>query len=284
MKRFTRIMTLIGALVLSIGMVAAQGGFNDKSPEANTNPVTSEALFDLQFQYPCGVGGGEAGIECDGSFFYTTKWNGTDVFYKYQLDGTYLNEFTVPGTGGIRDLAFDGTYMYGSEATNTVREMDFTGGTLISSFSAPTAVRAIAWNEDDQVFYANNWSTNIIPFNKSGVQQRTSWTPGPIGASYYGFAYDNYSSGAPYLWGYAQTGSTNNELVQMQLPGGAETGVYFDVGSIIPPTTGIAGGLCIDNAFVSGYYTLAGNMQNDFLWGLELCEDGGGPGALYFND
>ena len=35
-------------------------------------------LFDLQFQYPCAIGDGEAGIETDGDFIYTTKWNGPE--------------------------------------------------------------------------------------------------------------------------------------------------------------------------------------------------------------
>ncbi|MBT4576497.1 MAG: lamin tail domain-containing protein, partial [Candidatus Cloacimonetes bacterium] len=67
----------------------------------------SDVLFDLQFSYPAGVGGGEAGFETDGNFLYTTKWNG-DVFYRYALDGTYIEEFTVAGAAGVRDLAYDG--------------------------------------------------------------------------------------------------------------------------------------------------------------------------------
>ncbi|MCB0807322.1 MAG: T9SS type A sorting domain-containing protein, partial [Bacteroidales bacterium] len=65
-----------------------------------------------------------------------------------------------------------------------------------------------------------------------------------------------------------------NWLVQMELPSGTETGVSFDVATIITPVTGIAGGLCISDAFVPGFYTLAGNMQNEFLFGLELCPAG----------
>jgi hypothetical protein len=236
------------------------------------NTEGSEGLFDLQFDWPVGVGGGEAGIETDGSFIYTCAWNSTN-FYKYAMDGTYIGSFTCGTAGTVRDLAYDGTYFYGSAANTTVFEMDFTNGILVSTFTAPTAVRAIAYNETEDVFYANNWGTPVYKFNKSGTNLG-SFNCGPVGDSYYGFAFDNYSDGAPYLWGYAQIGVTLNELVQIQLPSGTETGIYFNVGSVANVGAGIAGGLAIDNALVPGFYTIMGTAQNVNIWGLELTEAG----------
>ncbi len=232
----------------------------------------SDALFDLQFDWPVGVGGGEAGIECDGNFIYTTEWDGTH-FYKYELDGTFIGSFTCDGASEVRDLAWDGTYFYGSAANSIVFQMDFNNGILVSQFTAPTEVRAIAYNEDENVFYANNWDSEIVAFDLAG-NNLGSFTVGPVGSSYYGFAYDNCSSGAPYLWGYAQTGYTLNELIQIQLPSGVETGLSIDVGSIASVGDGIAGGLAITNSIVPGFYTLLGTSQNVDIWGLELCESG----------
>ena len=124
----------------------------------------SDALFDLQFCWPVGIGGGEAGIECDGNYIYTTKWNGTD-FYKYELNGTFIGPFTCGAAGAIRDLAYDGTYFYGAAAATTVFQMDFTNGTVVSSFTAPLAIRANAYSEDEDVFYGNNWSDAITKFD-----------------------------------------------------------------------------------------------------------------------
>lgn len=232
----------------------------------------SDDLFDLQFDWPVGIGGGEAGIECDGNYVYTTKWNGAE-FYKYELNGTYIGPFTCGSASAIRDLTYDGTYFYGGAAANTVFEMDFTTQTVVSTFNAPVAVRAIAYNPDEDVFYANNWSDNITKFNAAGANLG-SFPVGPVGLDYYGFDYDNMSSGSPYLWGYAQTGTTLNELVQIQLPSGVETGVHVDVGSIAGVGTGIAGGLAITDALVPGFFTLLGTSQNVDIWGLELCESG----------
>ena len=232
----------------------------------------TDDLFTLQFDYPVGVGGGEAGIETDGAYIYTTLWNATG-FCKYGLDGTFIEQFTCGAAGAIRDLAFDGTYFFGSAATTTIFEMDFTNLVVVSTFTAPIAVRAIAYNEDDDAFYGNNWSDNIVKFTKAGANLG-SFAVGGSAASYYGFAYDNYSDGAPYLWGYSQTGATQNQLIQMQLPSGSETGVTFDVGSVAAVGAGIAGGLAIDNHLVPGFYTLLGTAQNVDIWGLELCMSG----------
>jgi hypothetical protein len=232
----------------------------------------SDALFDLQFDWPVGNASGEAGIETDGSFIYTTLWNGTQ-FCKYEMNGTYIGTFSCGSAGAVRDLAYDGTYFYGAAANTTVFQMDFTNSVLVGQFAAPTDIRAIAYNEDDDAFYGNNWDTDITKFNSTGANLG-SFPVGPIGASYYGFAYDNYSSGAPFLWGYAQTGNTLNELVQIQLPSGVETGVSFDVGTVAAVGTGIAGGLAITDAIINGFYTLLGTAQNVDIWGLELCESG----------
>ncbi|MCD4745683.1 MAG: T9SS type A sorting domain-containing protein [Bacteroidales bacterium] len=260
-------------IILLSGAVLAQTSVNDLAPKINNQPIVSEALFDLEFEYPVGVGGGEAGIETDGTNIYTTKWNLGGGFYRYQMDGTYIGFFTIVGATNVRDLAFDGTCFYGGAAGTSVFEMDFTPGAevLISTITAPVDVRAIAYNEDLDVFYANNWGSNITCFNRAGTYQY-DWAVGPTGNNYYGFAYDSYTPGSPYLWGYAQVGTTINELIQMQLPVGTETGLYFDVGSVVSGTSS-AGGLAIDNNFVPGEWTFLGLRQNEYIWGLELISN-----------
>ncbi|MCD4732509.1 MAG: hypothetical protein K8R74_18045, partial [Bacteroidales bacterium] len=243
----------------------------DRDINAKNTPIPSDALFDLQFEWPVGVGGGEAGIETNGTYIYTTKWNGTGEYYRYGMDGTYIEQLTVAGAAGTRDLAYDGTYFYGSAATTTVFQLDLDGASLVSTFTAPTACRAIAYNEDDDAFYANNWGTEITKFDMAGTNLG-SFPVGPVGDSYYGFAYDNYCSGT-YLWGYAQVGTNLSEIIQMSLPDGAETGVTFDVGSVLTAVAS-AGGMCIDDNLVSGFWTIMGTCQNVNIWGVELCASG----------
>ncbi len=272
---------LLVGLLLAEDKVKVERPVSDRDPNAsnhsNLMPPTDD-LFDLQFEWPVGVGGGEAGLETDGTYMYTSKWNGT-TFYRYAMDGTYIEEFSVAGCpGGIRDLAYDGQYFYGAAADNTVYEMDFDAMTVISTINAPIAVRAIAYDEVSDGFWGNNWSDQITLFDRTG----TTLNSFPCGTwiSYYGFAWENVNTGGPYLWGYSQAGN-GNQLVQIEIATGLETGVNFDVGSVTAVGTGIAGGLCISDAFVPGMWTIAGTSQNVNIWGLELgvAADPAAPGA-----
>ncbi|MBL7103682.1 MAG: T9SS type A sorting domain-containing protein [Bacteroidales bacterium] len=228
-------------------------------------------FMDLQFEYPVGGSGGEAGIETDGNYIYTTKWNG-NYFYQYEIDGTYIGSFTINGAAVIRDLAFDGTHFFGGAATPTVFEMDFENQILVSTITAPTNVRAIAYNDNEDVFYANNWDSPVIKFDKTGANIG-EFAVGPVGGSYYGFAYDNATLGGPYLWGYAQIGNSDNEIIQIQLPSGTETGFTLDVASKLSGQVwGDAGGLFTHPNLVFGKWTLGGMVQNEWLWGLELTD------------
>jgi hypothetical protein len=231
----------------------------------------SKEFMDLQFQYPVEIGGGEAGVETDGEFYYTTKWNGAEI-YKYGIDGTYLGSFTIDGVSGLRDLAYDGTYFYGGAGLSTVFEMDFTNQILVSSFTAPTDCRGIAYDESGDVFYANNWNSPIIKFDKTGANLG-SFNVGPLGGEYYGFAYDGSTLGGPYLWGYAQLGDSKNEIIQILLPSGTETGFTLDLATKLTGTFyNFAGGLFTHANLVLGKWTLGGLVQNQWIWGLELTD------------
>ncbi|MCB2221071.1 MAG: T9SS type A sorting domain-containing protein [Bacteroidetes bacterium] len=275
MKFFTKLARATLMLILTSGLIMGQTSFNEVSPKASNTPIVTDDIFDLQFDWPVGVGGGEAGIETDGSYIYTSMWNGAGEFQKYELNGTWIETFTVAGSTGCRDIAYDGTYFYGGAASSTVFQMDFDAAAMVSTFTAPTDVRAIAYNEDDGAFYANNWGSAITKFDLAGANLG-SFPVGPTGDSYYGMAYQSntYCGDGPFLWGYAQVGATQNELVQIELPSGTETGVYFDVGSVAGVGTGIAGGLAVSNAFFADTWTILGTAQNVNIWGLELCGEG----------
>ena len=247
--------------------------FADYSPTVRTieGGNGSRDAWDFQQSFPTYYTGGEAGVESDGEFIYGTEWNG-NRFFKYNLDGSFVEEFTVSGASNIRDLAFDGEFMYGSDASTSVREMDFINQSLVSTINAPTATRAIAYDDDEDGFYSNNWSTDITLWDRDG----TTLNSFPTGAygSYYGFAYDMWTEGGPFLWGYSQDGDV---LVQIALPSGAETGFTFDPATA-SGATGMAGGLFTQpGIFENGKVTIGGLAQNDLIWEFELADGGVGP-------
>ncbi|MDA3879683.1 MAG: hypothetical protein PF436_04780 [Prolixibacteraceae bacterium] len=244
----------------------------DESPLKNpavSSSLTAPLSIEVQYQFNTYDNSGEAGCESDGEFIYTALWNSSG-FIKYSLAGDYIETFQITGVSAIRDLAYDGEYFYGSNASTTVYILDFTNETLIGTFTAPGSVRAIAYNDDLDAFYANNWSSDIILFDKLG-NELNRFSVGTYG-SYYGLAYDNFTDNGPFLWGYSQDGS-DNMLVQIQLPSGNETGIVYDIEDIFGIADGLtAGGLFIQPNIVDGTVSIVGNIQNNTIWVLKLTD------------
>ena len=255
--------------------------YSDYSPTVRTVKVTNSSslrdTWDVQYNFPTFDNSGEAGTESDGEYIYTTKWNaGNGTMFQYALDGSYIGSFVVSGAQDVRDLAYDDDegLMYGSNAGTTCWAMDFAAASTVSSISAPTPCRAIAYDEGADGFWANNWDTDITLFDKTGAFIE-SFSVGAFG-SLYGFAYDPWTDGGPYLWGFSQ-GGAGGELVQYDLSTGAE---IFNL-NVLPLIGGtqIAGGLySACNLFIPGTALIGGNLQNEKVFGLELAECSGIPG------
>ncbi len=266
-------------MILSSSILLAQSN-SDIDPNAITNPhatTFTDDLFDHQFDFICGDASGEAGIETNGDFIYTSKWNG-EGFFCYEMDGTFLGWFEVPGTAAVRDMAYDGTYFYGAAASTALFEMDFVGqsGTLISTLTAAVATRACAYDAEYDGFWGNNWSDPITLYDRSGniLKQFDCGTH----ESYYGFARIYQTCEGPWLYGFAQSGGINScDIVQIDPETGEETGVVFDAVGYSSTGTGIAGGLASFDCYAPGWWTILGIIQNENIFGVE--GGGAGPGV-----
>jgi uncharacterized protein (TIGR02145 family) len=242
----------------------------DVDPNVKVNPYATtftDDLFNEHFQFPCGDCSGEAGIETNGDYIYTSKWNG-EGFFCYEMDGTFLGAFPVPGESAVRDMAYDGTYFYGAAASTALYEMDFVGqsGTLISTLTAAVATRACAYDAEYDGFWGNNWSDPITLYDRTGGILN-QFNCGAY-SSYYGFARLN-DAGTEYLYGFAQSGGANQcVIVQIDPYTGAETGVTFDAIEYSSSGTGIAGGLAAFDSFIPGFWTLLGIIQNETIFGV----------------
>ncbi len=213
---------------------------------------------------------GQAGVEFDGTYFYTAIWSGTDI-HKFDIDGNLVETFTIPGVSGLRDLAYDGEYFYGGAAANNLWQMDFTNHTLVSTIASPVAVRAIAYDDDADGFWVNNWSTDFTLVGRDG-NIMDSFPCSTVLISYYGLAYDPYTEGGPYLWGYSQAGS-GCEIVQYDIATGTETGITYDVLQDVGLAGDIAGGLFTTSDYVDGTFVIGALTQGNPEWIAiyELC-------------
>ncbi|HFE64530.1 MAG TPA: choice-of-anchor D domain-containing protein, partial [Caldithrix sp.] len=266
--------------------------FAEVSPNLSNEIPTSytDALWDLQFSFDVeAVTGalGNAGSEFDGTYYYTTRW-ASNLIHKIDMSGNLVEEFSIPGVSGLRDLAFDGTYMYGGAAANQIFQMDFTTKTLIGTIPTPEAVRHIAYDSDLDAFWIGNWSTDIYLVDRTGATLATIPAATHGTTSNYGTAYDNWSTGGPYLWIFSQgAGAGTPQLIyQLDLAaGGTQTGVTHDVTGDFPGPNNIAGGLFTAPGIVTGTVSIGGLLQGtpDMFFVYELAPWSGGAGWLTAN-
>ena len=238
------------------------------SPNLRSSTIyqSPEAMWDLLFSFDVTAASGaagNAGAEFDGTYFYTTRW-ASNLIHKYDMTGTLVEEFSIPGVSGLRDLAFDGTYFYGGAASTTIYQMDFVTKTLIGTIpvtaSGFTGVRNIAYDSDNDGFWCGNWSDSETLFDRTGTvldQIATGLT------GQYGSAYDNVTPGGPYLWVYDQgLGSGTPQLVyQFDIASGLATGVSYDTALDFGAAAPIAGGLWSSADYSPGLMVLGGLAQ-----------------------
>ncbi|MBN2747067.1 MAG: T9SS type A sorting domain-containing protein [Bacteroidales bacterium] len=249
---------------------------SDPNPSNNTNmKSSSKGAWTVQFTHHV-YASGMAGCETDGSYFYVTKWNG-DSIYKYNLQGTLVSGFTIPGVTGLRDLAFDGTYFYGGKASTVIYKMDFnsTPPSLVSSITSPVNVRNICYdpaaNNNDGGFWVGDWSTDLKLVSRTGTTLSTIASTSHGLNSTYGTAYDDITPGGPFIWAISATSAENTTIRQIKVSTGTQTGIAHDATTDITVAGNLGGGLWIQPNIVGSTVTLGGLIQNSIIFGYDLA-------------
>lgn len=244
----------------------------------SSNP--NDAPWDVLYEYDIGATGetganGNAGAEFDGTNLYSTRW-ASNLIHRYDKDGNKVEEFSIAGVSGCRDLAYDGTqYMYGGAAGGTIWKMDFTTKTLVATINGGFQSRALAYDTDLDILYVSNWGDPVWKVNPTTGAILGTFNLGTA-TSTYGFAYDPKADG-PFLWVFDQTTGATSTIYQWDLTAGAMTGTTHDVNADIGSGVGIAGGLWASANFETGIFVLGGCVQDssapgvtDWLFGYEL--------------
>jgi hypothetical protein len=252
-------------------LAVAQPETNEASIETtdtnlvNNSPNQPLAIWNIQLSFDVSVATGalgNAGAEFDGTNLYSTRW-ASNLIHRYDKTGLKLEEFSIPGVTGLRDLAYDGTqYMYGGAAAGTIWKMDFTTKTLVATITGSFQCRAIAYNPDLDVIYCKNWADPCYVVNPTTGAIISQFNLVST-VSTYGLAYDNWTPGGPYLWVWDQGGGsgTPQYIKQWDLAAGAYTSVQHDVAVDFPAIASSAGGLWFSADFVSGKTTLGALAQ-----------------------
>lgn len=207
---------------------------------------------------------GQQGIATDGNYIYTCYWNAAGQFGKYDLDGNFIETFTIAGVGGIRDLTYDGTYFYGGAGGADLYQIDMASQTLVATISTSVStIRHCSYDPQNDGFWVGNWSDLFLVDRNGSVV-----TTGPSDlSSAYGSAYDGYSDGGPFLWLFTQVDGNTGSCVfaQYDIAANAMTNVTFDLSTVDQAITSgaTAGGAFGTDALVSGKFVIMANSQQD---------------------
>ncbi|MFH1154203.1 MAG: IPTL-CTERM sorting domain-containing protein [Pseudomonadota bacterium] len=212
------------------------------------------ATWDILYSFNATGEGGQAGIETNGTHIYTAEWraNVSPAFYEYNMDGTFDHSFDIAGVSQLRDMAYDGTYFYGSPANLTIYIMDLENeslaGTITVNCTGITGVRHIAYDPEldggSGGFWIGNWNElGAIDMNGNQIYANIS----PTVSSIYGSAYDDSTPGGPYLWLFSQ--SVNAVFHQFDIATRTFTGTTHDCSAVPGFNNGLAGGAA---TYISG--------------------------------
>jgi hypothetical protein len=109
---------------------------------------------------------------------------------------------------GWRDLAWDGTYIYGSDntgATGAVSRFDELGtqyaDVTVTGYTSSATMRGMAVNADDDLLYISDWAVNVFEAPSGGGAVTNQYAATTLTAKY-GLAWDGI-----YLWIFDQGGS-----------------------------------------------------------------------------
>ena len=132
-----------------------------------------DILLELNIETPTGDNQ-LLGCEFDGTNLWVSGGgaSGTNMLYKMDLSGNLIGSYTQGTTSswGMRDLVFNGTYIYGGDE-NGFYQLDPSTGSVTTLFTGNLGlgcIRAVAYDPGTGHFLACNWDTQIIEFDASG--------------------------------------------------------------------------------------------------------------------
>ncbi|MCF7920226.1 MAG: immune inhibitor A, partial [Candidatus Cloacimonetes bacterium] len=245
-------------------------GSNPNGMPANSNRDPWDNLLQFDVDTPTGQTG-LAGMEWDGEYFYATKWSLSNLLFKFDSEGNYIESITVPVTGA-RDLAFDGEYMYGAAANSTVYCWDPQTGAAVPANNIEVTgqlVRALAYDPLTDTFWSGNWGDPVVNWDRDGNILNTFTIPGDV--DLYGLAFDPDDPDGPFIYGHHQTPGCT--IIKMD----AETYEILETVDVTGQggTGAIAGGLCYMNDWNPALRTLGALLQGtpDYICVYELGDN-----------
>ncbi|MGN0033478.1 MAG: choice-of-anchor J domain-containing protein [Candidatus Limimorpha sp.] len=233
---------------------------HDGGTLAKAGRANNRAMWDMMAAFNC-TSAGQQGVVTDGEFIYTSSWQtsptGGYTFYKYDLNGNFVEGFNISGAVGVRDMTTDGEYFYATSGGNEIFILDLANKTKVGSiYGTGLTSRHISYDPERDAFWCGNWS-DLGLFDRTGAKIQT----GPAPSSAYGSGYFKDSDGVEHLYLFCQPNSDCKVYDYNITTGTLGSSPVFDFASTPGAAGGISGG-----AFVGAYgdkTCFFGNVQAD---------------------
>ena len=248
-----------------------------------TTKSAGNILFDFDMQTLTGQQ--HVGAEWDGTYYWSTACGSSAgggvapyKIYKFTsagvLAGTYLQPAAITTGWGMRDMAFDGTYLYAGAETGLWQIDPATGATtlMFSSIAPMAVIRALCWVPLEGMFYSGNFGNSFYKFPPSGTPITAVTNPGLTAV--YGMAYDSINDS---IWCFDQTGTPLTKFVEYNYHTQTLTGKIWQVPLLTGATAQTAGGCFYATNCISGKAVLGGCTQGtpvDRMFVMELGNAG----------
>ena len=156
-------------------------------------------------------------IGFDGEFYYSTSSIELGKFWKYDKDGRFIEQFSIPEMYyKLYDITYDGRYFYGSDWSNRLFQLDFDNRRIVRIITVKDQpdlrITHCSYDPDRKGFWVGSFTTiGFIDMNGK-VMSRFSNISSDVSVSIYGSAYDNVSPGGPYLWLSDMTAESSEQI------------------------------------------------------------------------
>jgi hypothetical protein len=208
-----------------------------------------------------------APVAFDGTTFLCADENSGTV-YRLNKAGQFINQLTIPGVTGITGLTYDGQHFWVAHNSPDLIRIDIDGRRVIRHLTSPVPAHHLAFNADKGALFVGGTSGDIMLIDTLVGAIFDTLPAGRhkiTGIS--GTAYDNVTTGGPYLWVASRNGSTSAAgLHVLRLPDGFPAAdphdIMEDIGIPNGAQTGAAGGLFVIAESTSGTVTVGGVLQS----------------------
>ena len=196
---------------------------------------------EITFSFDC-TSSAQYGVATDGEYIYTSSWSSDyteSMFFKYDLDGNFIEGFNISDCGNCRDMTYDGTYFYGVANGSTIYQIDFENKTVVGTINiAGMSMRGITYDPvRDGFWVVGNWSGPLALYDRNGTKIQEGIYAGSVSGMAY---YEDYTGEEHIL----QLNNQNNYVYDYNITTNTNQGVVFNLNNI-PGADGSSGGCFI---------------------------------------